>query len=627
MELSTILQYKVIEFLKSLPNIDETKSRRAFIYSIGIDSQLKDQIHFDEPPAQFVPLLVSTLVNYGRLKDGRYALETVIEAAKNYVGQDKQKNCDALIREISINRNVLNEFPQATHSEIISSHVEPEFRYFNLFQLSSIILPYVVIIGSWEEGINEYQRADVASKTRNEEFQLPDEFQSNQTPVLYNNEAKCRLLKFDCEIMPRDYSNRLIFTFSKITYLDYLMSGEHLDSCLPNDSNKTFRDKYASSIELHDFSKSSLTNICGVGIFIITRDEKIIISRSSKNVMVYGDIWSYSASGTMDWNNNVHPFHEIYRECYEEIGYKINIDDIYLFGFGVDTKKLYFQFTFFEYSRLSANEILAKTRLAQDFHAEMEEVIAIPFELATIINLVKQKKWEPAAAAGLLMLCTKKFGIDTVEKQIDPKFVETRLRKEMESEWERRALRKGDAAVMSARYPSHLCKEESRKYIQSVIEFIANDVDGTDVLEIGSGIGRLTEWLALRAGKLTCIDISKGMIQRNKQRIGSLSQKVTYLQMFAQDYHPEQKHDIAISSLVLIHSLDEITFQRVVRALSLSARTIFLFEHTDVSSQVSSYTQPRSKEELISAFAGFEIEKQQTYKLFNDNLIFLKLIS
>ena len=100
MELPINLQNKIIDFLKSLPNIDDTKSRRAFIYSVGLDSQLQDQIPFDESPAQFVPLLLSKILRYGTLNDGRNPLEALLEATKSYVGQDKKTYCETLIQKV-----------------------------------------------------------------------------------------------------------------------------------------------------------------------------------------------------------------------------------------------------------------------------------------------------------------------------------------------------------------------------------------------------------------------------------------------------------------------------------------------------------------------------------------------
>jgi hypothetical protein len=502
----------------------------------------------------------------------------------------------------------------------------PEFQYSNLFQISSLTLPYVVLVGAWQKDINEYRRGEVLSVTdTSSRFQLPEDFRANPTPNLYSSDAKCRLVSYDCAIM-RPLPNRLTFTFSRIEYKDYVMSGEYLDHPLPSNPNRTFREKYAPRLELQNFSKSHLTNICGVGVFIITRDRKIIVSRHSHNVQVYGGILSYSASGTMDWREDLHPFDEVARECYEEIGYRMNFDCAYLFGFGIDTKKLYFQFSFFERTRLASEEILSKARLAQDFHAEMEELIAVPFDLRSVIALLKCETWEPAAAAALLTLCTKEFGYDQVERIIDPELMGTRFRNEMIAEWEQRASRPGDLAVMSARYPYVRAEEESKRYTQAVMNFLGADVDDKDVLEIGAGIGRLTKWLVMRAASLTCIDLSDEMLERNRKTLGKLADKVRYLRMFGQDYRTEERHDAVISSLVLIHNIEQDDFLQLVDAMTACTDTMFLFEHIDVAYQVSSHTHPRSEEELLSAFNEFHVERRQEYQLFNDNIIFLKLV-
>ena len=97
MKLPLELQNKIINFLNSLPNLYDTNGRKAFIYSVGLDSQLIGPLPFDEPIAQFVPLLVSILLDYGKLANGRYPLEAVLEATKNYIGLDKRIESDFLI--------------------------------------------------------------------------------------------------------------------------------------------------------------------------------------------------------------------------------------------------------------------------------------------------------------------------------------------------------------------------------------------------------------------------------------------------------------------------------------------------------------------------------------------------
>lgn len=100
MQLSFTLQKKIIEFLISIPNMDDTDGQRALIFSAGLDSELQDLIQFGKPLAQFVPLFISTLLDYGKLNDGRNPVEAVLEATKNYVGIDKKDYCQELLEEL-----------------------------------------------------------------------------------------------------------------------------------------------------------------------------------------------------------------------------------------------------------------------------------------------------------------------------------------------------------------------------------------------------------------------------------------------------------------------------------------------------------------------------------------------
>ncbi len=100
MELPFSVQKKISKFLLSLPDIHDISSRKALLSHAGIDSAIQDQIVFDKPSSQFVSLLVTKLSTYGRLNDGRNALEAILSTAKEYFGLDKRIYCDALIQEL-----------------------------------------------------------------------------------------------------------------------------------------------------------------------------------------------------------------------------------------------------------------------------------------------------------------------------------------------------------------------------------------------------------------------------------------------------------------------------------------------------------------------------------------------
>lgn len=514
-----------------------------------------------------------------------------------------------------------------TTSEIVRDDIDPpELQYSHLFQIASLELPYISLLGGWQDGANEYRKGDVICTIDDSQFQLPKEFRQNTIPDYYGDDAKCRLVDYRYIITAGSLPNIPCFTFSKIGYLDYLKSGEFLDHPLPSDPSITFRDKFASRLDFEQLATLPLSNICGVGLFVITRDNEILVSRHSPHVRVNPNVWGFAACGTMDWSEGVNPFDEVIRESIEEIDYEPNLEDLYLYALGVDTKRLYFQFSFFEHSALSSREIIKKSRLARDFQAEVAELEAIPFEIDAIIDQVKNQSWEPSGAPGLLMLCIKRFGFKQVEKAVDIDFVRTRDRKIISVEWDGRARRTGDLSVMSTRFPSYRGEQESRKYVHAVMDFIGNDIDGKDVLEVGCGNGRISEQIVLRVSGLTCIDISGEMLKLNAKRLGDRAQGINYLQISIQDYRPKWHHNIVLCSQVLNHILDDDEFDQAILALSSYADTVFLFEQANPSQRVSSYTHIRSEQEYVKAFEKYKVVKRQEHKLFDDDLVFLKLV-
>lgn len=97
--ISSQLRQKIVDFLVSLPNIQDNNARNAFIESVGFDSQLHAQIDFSGAAATFFHRLLANLRGYGSLNDGRNAIEALLKTAKNYIGPDRQADCESLIDE------------------------------------------------------------------------------------------------------------------------------------------------------------------------------------------------------------------------------------------------------------------------------------------------------------------------------------------------------------------------------------------------------------------------------------------------------------------------------------------------------------------------------------------------
>ncbi len=98
------LRKHLADFLQTAIDLADSTSQRTFIDQVGFEARLRQQIHFGGVQSQFISLLISTLMNYGTLDDGRDALEAVLETAKGYVSQNHIQRCDELIKELRIFR-------------------------------------------------------------------------------------------------------------------------------------------------------------------------------------------------------------------------------------------------------------------------------------------------------------------------------------------------------------------------------------------------------------------------------------------------------------------------------------------------------------------------------------------
>lgn len=150
MHLPVTLQQRIVSFFGSLPNLHDTDSQRAFIYSAGLDRQLQNQISIGKPLAQFALLLVATLVDYGKLVDGRDSLITVLETAKHSVGKDKQHECDILIGECRIFQNQHVAIKSALDLRSKSLRVRREDAL-NVFRLNAHMHPIEYIKNDFED--------------------------------------------------------------------------------------------------------------------------------------------------------------------------------------------------------------------------------------------------------------------------------------------------------------------------------------------------------------------------------------------------------------------------------------------------------------------------------------------
>jgi SAM-dependent methyltransferase len=318
-------------------------------------------------------------------------------------------------------------------------------------------------------------------------------------------------------------------------------------------------------------------------------------------------------------------------KCYQEIKHEVDLDKLRLIGFGADARKLYFQFSFIEKSTYDVTDIIDHYESLRNISKEKSprvRVQAIPFECEPIIDHLLCECWEPAAEAMLLTLCVKQFGLERVESALSQQH-SVWSKRQLRDEWDIRACRSGELAIMSPRYPHAQLDMASKKYVDAVMIFMGNDMTGARVLEVGSGTGRITERLVPLAQHLTSLDICERMISRNRSRLGVNAGKIKYLCQYAQDYKPKNRsYDVVVCSLVLIHNVEDSDFQGLVKMMCEAADKVFVFEDASGRIGTSPHTRLRSRDEIVMHFKEqrFQLDKESKYRLFGDQITFLKFV-
>lgn len=174
------LNQKITEFLLSIPNIGDSNMQQALIYGAGFDDELCHQLTIGVSAVQFVQLLMATTSNYGKLKDGRNALEAVLETGKNYVGMDKQRNCEVLIQKL---KGFNSDKPNQTGKN--SNHSTNPNRQQE--HLESMLTRHVTVFISYnhadrnfaEKLKNELQKHGIKVVIDVEDFQLGDSIEES----------------------------------------------------------------------------------------------------------------------------------------------------------------------------------------------------------------------------------------------------------------------------------------------------------------------------------------------------------------------------------------------------------------------------------------------------------------
>jgi 2-polyprenyl-3-methyl-5-hydroxy-6-metoxy-1,4-benzoquinol methylase len=293
-----------------------------------------------------------------------------------------------------------------------------------------------------------------------------------------------------------------------------------------------------------------------------------------------------------------------------------------LIGFGADARKLYFQFSFIERSDHDSEYYIERVRSNSD--QETHHISIIKLDEENIADNLVNKCWEPAAEAALLTIGSLCGSGNDLKRALFSRKSQW-IKRSMRDEWDYRSSKSGLLPVMSVRYPQNLLSSMSKDYINTVMSFIGENANGKSILEVGSGIGRVTEALAEKAQSVTCVELCGRMISLSLSRLGAL-ENVNYVQTFGQDYRHVGNFDLIIASLVLIHNSDEGEYERLIENLCTLGNEIYIFEDTSKKRFTSPSTRIRSKGELCNTFEkyGFSKTNEDLFILGEDKIAFLK---
>jgi len=113
MPMNPILLKELSAFLTPLPPFQDESSRRALLINAGF-GDLLTQVTCGGTTANFVPILLNYLSNYGTRPDGRHALAHVLEEVARNVGSDKQARIREFLAQLQPTNNISPSSPIAT---------------------------------------------------------------------------------------------------------------------------------------------------------------------------------------------------------------------------------------------------------------------------------------------------------------------------------------------------------------------------------------------------------------------------------------------------------------------------------------------------------------------------------
>ncbi len=149
-----ILENRIVTFFSDLPHIHDEQTRKALIFRASLDKELQDQISYSGTTDVFCSSLAATLMKYGTLQDGRDAIEAVLDAAKEQVGQEGKETGTSLIQEREKSR-LKTTTVNLSNAETKDSHAKKSPSTFVPGHKHDIFVSYAHIDNKPAHGVKE----------------------------------------------------------------------------------------------------------------------------------------------------------------------------------------------------------------------------------------------------------------------------------------------------------------------------------------------------------------------------------------------------------------------------------------------------------------------------------------
>lgn len=190
---------------------------------------------------------------------------------------------------------------------------------------------------------------------------------------------------------------------------------------------------------------------------------------------------------------------------------------------------------------------------------------------------------------------------------------------DVEQHWNARAQRQGVQSVMSARHTQEENEAATSELQKAILEILGDRLHG-NILELGTGIGRMTELLAKKAEHVTSIDLSPLMLERAKANLSKFDNVDLRLGRLTELAIKPKSFDLAFESIVLLHILNPEELRATARKLQETSKTILIVEHTYEGPNfgISKYSILRKPEEYEDLFKPYRLIKSLRHRCAGD---------